>query len=395
MRGHESVKNAMHEKQITFGPYGHMLTHSAVWSRDGQRIVYDVRSVHDGSVFDGQRIESVDVRSGQIKALYESSNGACCGVATYSPADESIVFIHGPEHPTPQWQYGFARRRGVIVRESVPGIAINLDARDLAAPFTPGALRGGTHLHLFSPDGRLVSFTYHDLLEATEQRNIGVSVLGEFVKPPPSHPRNHEGCAFSVVLTQTVAQPEPGSDQICWASEEAWLGRDGRRIAFQGRVKRLDGSMASEMFVLELPEDLKRGKPMQRRITFTQNGLAGPRHWLRSAPDGSRIGFLMRDDNGIVQFWTVTPSGGTPRQISHHGSDVESAFTWSPDGRHVAMIVDGCVGALEAESGRWEALTSPHAAAPRPEACVFSPDGGRIAYMRTVGGLNQIFVLSL
>ncbi|HMO86756.1 MAG TPA: hypothetical protein PKC18_17745, partial [Lacipirellulaceae bacterium] len=37
--------------------------------------------------------------------------------------------------------------------------------------------------------------------------------------------------------------------------------------------------------------------------------------------------------------------------------------------------------------------------APRPEACVFSPDGRRIAYARTVempmGKFNQIFVLDV
>ena len=38
----------------------------------------------------------------------------------------------------------------------------NLDARDLLPPFTPGALRGGTHVHQFSPDGHVVSSTYED-----------------------------------------------------------------------------------------------------------------------------------------------------------------------------------------------------------------------------------------
>jgi hypothetical protein len=37
--------------------------------------------------------------------------------------------------------------------------ARNLDARDLLPPFTPGALRGGTHVHQFSPDGMIVSST--------------------------------------------------------------------------------------------------------------------------------------------------------------------------------------------------------------------------------------------
>jgi len=32
---------------------------------------------------------------------------------------------------------------------------------------------------------------------------------------------------------------------------------------------------------------------------------------------------------------------------------------------------------------------------PRPEACVFSPDGLRVAYVRTVEGYNQVFVASV
>src|SRR4051794_13597097 len=73
------------EKQITFAKHGHILTNTAIWSPDGRRIVYDVRSDAEGSKFDGTRIESVDVETGQSRVLYESRNGACCGVATYHP----------------------------------------------------------------------------------------------------------------------------------------------------------------------------------------------------------------------------------------------------------------------------------------------------------------------
>ncbi|PBD34340.1 hypothetical protein CK247_30830, partial [Klebsiella pneumoniae] len=29
-------------------------------------------------------------------------------------------------------------------------------------PYTPGALRGGSHVHVYSPNGQFVSFTYND-----------------------------------------------------------------------------------------------------------------------------------------------------------------------------------------------------------------------------------------
>src|SRR5258706_3013339 len=103
-------------------------------------------------MFDGTRIEQVNVHTREVRVLYDSTAGAKCGVATCNPVDDRVVFIHGPENPTPEWSYAANRRRGVIVSAFNPGTAINLDARDLTPPFTPGALRGGTHLHVFSPD---------------------------------------------------------------------------------------------------------------------------------------------------------------------------------------------------------------------------------------------------
>jgi hypothetical protein len=62
---------------------------------------------------------------------------------------------------------------------------------DITAPFTPGALRGGSHVHVFSPNGENVSFTYndhvmHELDPAQDLRNVGVAVpFG------PVHPHSH------------------------------------------------------------------------------------------------------------------------------------------------------------------------------------------------------------
>ena len=71
----------------------------------------------------------------------------------------------------PGWQ-------GVVVRAARPGVIERLDARDLVPPFTPGALRGGSHVHLFSPDGRLVSFTYEDAVLDAPPRIEGDKLYG-------------------------------------------------------------------------------------------------------------------------------------------------------------------------------------------------------------------------
>ena len=60
------------ERQITSSPYGHILTNAAVWSPDGKWIVYDVRSDPSGSLFDGTRIERVNVETGEVQVLYEA-----------------------------------------------------------------------------------------------------------------------------------------------------------------------------------------------------------------------------------------------------------------------------------------------------------------------------------
>jgi Protein of unknown function (DUF3748)/WD40-like Beta Propeller Repeat len=427
------------EKQITSKHTGHVLTNAGVWSPDGQWIVYDTRSDLAGGTFDGSFIEMVNVLTGEVRTLYQSRNEAHCGVASFNPRENKVVFILGPEHPTPDWPYCAWHRQGVIVDVNRPGEVTNLDACDLVPPFTPGALRGGTHLHVWDGAGQWVSFTYEDHVlsgiknksgeRVTSQRNVGVSVPNHPVQVSRDHPRNHDGQYFSALITRTTTNPPPGSDQISRASEEAWVGTNGylkaggarqqRALAFQGEVISARGEAIKEVFVVDLPDDISvvgdlplqgtetsqpsapRGA-FQRRLTFTGErrfpGLQGPRHWLRSSPDGDRIGFLMKDDEGVAQLWTISPNGGPPVQVSHNPFPVASAFSWAPDGRHVAHVMDNSVCVTDASGGGTVRLTvrSQDATAPRPECCVFSPDGARIAYVRPVedGGrwFNQVWV---
>ena len=429
------------ERQITHAPHGHVLTNVNVWSPDCRWIVYDVRSVD--STFDGRRIEQVEVATGKVQTLYEAKNGAACGVVTYHPREPKVVFIHGPENPSGEWSYGMTRRRGAVVDVRRPGEVRPLDAMNYAPPFTPGALRGGSHVHVFSPDGAWVSNTYEDdvlarLGAATgegsdhdfNQRNIAVSVPApgaHGVRVARSHPRNHDGDYFSVIVTRTVNRPKPGSDEISRAFEEGWVGgasADGRRqLAFLGNVTARDGREHAEVFLAELPADLTRvgesplegtatRRPatpagvVQRRLTFTADrkfpGVATvPRHWLRASPDGAQIAFLRKDDAGVVQLWTVSPSGGEPRQVTRNETGVSSAFTWSPDGRRIAHGMDGSVCVTELADGRTTRLTPRRdgAEAPLPLACGFSPDGNSVAFMRNVAAdgatFSQIFVVTL
>ena len=415
------------ERQITHARHNHLLTNLGAWSPDGDWLFYDIRDTG----FDGPRIEAVNIRTGEIKVLYESKNGAFCGVVTCHPRAKKVVFIRGPENPTPDWQYDFSHREGVIVDWSKPGVAVNLDARDLTPPFTPGALRGGSHVHVWDAHGDWLSYTYNDALVEGDIRDIAVSVPQRRVSVSKDHPRNRDGEYFSVLVSRTTANPSPGSDEIKRACEEAWVGTDGyirpdgtrqkRALAFQGTVVMTTGGTNVEVFIADLPEDLTQsgGAPIagtatarpspprgvtQRRLTFTSErifpGLQGTRHWLRSSPDGSRIAFLMTDDAGVVQLWTISPNGGAPAQLTRNPWPIASSFTWSPDGRQIAHVMDNSVFLTDSATGESRRATerTSDESAPRSEACVFSPDGHQIGFTRRTkidgGEFSQICVVS-
>ena len=409
------------ETILTSGPGGRILTNANVWSADGQWIVFDTRSDPAGSVFDGTRIQAVHVETHEIRTLFESRHGACCGVVTCHPTEMKVVCILGPEFPTAEWSYGPSRRQGIVI--NFDGRVQNLDARDLDPPFTPGALSGGSHLHMWHNKGDWISFTYEDeVLGRTgvppvsvcnspcsvdggtvgtpalarnrpdagiRLRNIGIAYPDRPVTVPKTHPRNHDGDYFCKLITRSAANPLVESDEISRACEEAWVGAT-RRLAFQGTVHTAAGPVV-EVFLVEL---LRSGFA-QHRLTRTTHrqfpGVQGPRHWLRSSSDGSKIGFFMKDELGVAQFWTLSPRGGEPQQVTDGPLPMASAFTWHPDGRSVACIVDGSVSLIDTVSGTVTRLSAKGEL--RPEACVFSPDGARIAFVRTVDGVNQVTIV--
>lgn len=416
----------MREKQITFSPRHHQLTNSNVWTADSQWLAFDVRP--SGASFTSDTIERVNVQTGAVEVLYHATDGAHVGVVTVSPdLPPRYLCIHGPEQPDESWHYDFHHRRGVIVQN---GRAQNLDACDITPPFTPGALRGGSHVHLYSPDGTRVSFTYNDHVMherdlKEDLRNVGIAVPLRAVAPIKQHPREYSGSHFCVLVSRTTATPRPGSDEINRAYEEGWIGARGYQkpdgswqrwaIAFIGDTLSAAGDKQPEVFIVDLPEALEAyalpgDEPLegtesslpappagvrQRRLTFTTRGLAQPpRHWLRSAPDGSAIAFLMADEQDVVQLWTVSPNGGAPRQVTRLAHSVQSAFSWHPQGAAVAFISDNQVMRCDISSGVCQPLIERSDQPLSGDAVVWSPDGQLIAFMREVDGWQQLFTVS-
>ncbi|ADO46290.1 DUF3748 domain-containing protein [[Enterobacter] lignolyticus] len=401
-------------QQVTFAPRHHQLTNINTWTPDGQWLVYDVRP--SGASFTGETIERVNVTTGEVEVIYRAINGAHVGVVTVHPAEEQYVFIRGPENPDADWQYDFHHRQGVIAHN---GQTSNLDAMDITAPYTPGALRGGSHVHVFSPDGRRVSFTYNDHVlherdPALDLRNVGVAVPYGPVSPAGAHPRNYGGSRWCVLVSRTTPTPAPGSDDINRAYEEGWVGND--RLAFIGDTLSARGEKVPELFIVDLPKDEPgwkcagatplQGTPqtmpappagvMQRRLTFThQNRYPGlvsqPRHWVRSNPQGDTLAFLMRDDNGVAQLWCISPQGENLRQVTT-ASGVQSAFNWHPSGKWLGFVLENRLALCDVETGEITFLTTDRENPPSADAVVFSPDGALIAWMEDVDGYRQLWV---
>ncbi|HHU4068668.1 TPA: DUF3748 domain-containing protein [Klebsiella quasipneumoniae] len=402
-------------KQVTFAPRHHQLTNVNTWTPDSQWLVFDVRP--SGASFTGETIERVNVTSGAVETIYRATQGAHVGVVTVHPTQERYVFIHGPERPDAQWQYDFHHRRGVVAFQDT---VENLDAMDITAPYTPGALRGGSHVHVYSPNGQLVSFTYNDHVlherdPALDLRNVGVAAPYGPVTPPGHHPREYGGSHWCVLVSRTTSTPAPGSDEINRAYEEGWVGNHA--LAFIGDTLAENGDKVPELFIVDLPQDEASWKqpseePLagtattmpappagvsQRRLTFTHHhrypGLVNiPRHWVRANPQATSIAFLMRDDAGVVQLWLISPQGGEPRQLTHHTSGIQSAFNWHPSGEWLGFVLEGRIACCHAGTGDITFLTEAHAHAPSADAIVFSPDGKQIAWMEEVDGYRQLWV---
>lgn len=414
-------------KQLTFAPRHHQLTNINVWTPDSRWLAFDVRP--SGASFTGKTIERVNIDSGEIEGIYQAPAGAHVGVVTVNPQAEKYVFIHGPENPDENWQYDFCHRRGVVVEN---GAADNLDAMDITAPFTPGALRGGSHVHVWSPDGTRLSFTYNDHVmheydAAQDLRNVGVALPYGPVNPLKQHPREYGGSHYCALVSRTTASPRPGSDDINRAYEEGWVGDngyvkpDGSRqrwaLAFIGDTLSEKGEKVPELFIVDLPDNeagwrTAGAEPLegtettlpappagvqQRRLTFTHQhrfpGLVNqPRHWVRSNPEGSKLAFLMRDEKGVVQAWLISPNGGEPRQLTQLETDIQSAFNWHPSGKALGFVQENRVVLCDAKTGEIKPLTQQGADVPSGDAIVFSPDGKHIAWMQDVNGFRQLFL---
>ena len=106
--------------------------------------------------------------------------------------------------------------------------------------------------------------------------------------------------------------------------------------------------------------------------------------------------------NGIKQIFTISPEGGTPKQITEHTSNVQGFVRWHPDGKHLFYVQDGKIVQCEIGAGsfteRMKYLTAPNKN--EPTNIVVSHDGKTLAFNRKEKDakgqdIKQIFLIEL
>ena len=440
-----TTETYLKEYQITKdGSKNHDLDNNDNFSPDGKWLVYDTRT-GVGGIGGSPSVERVNIETGKSEVLFGVKDnhdyGPGAGAASYHPTEKKVIFIHGLPECTEQNPYQQWRRTGVIVNDNQPNVPICMDARDVTFPFTPGALRGGTHRHEWSRDGKWVGYTYNDaIMKKLEDstgikwnlRTIAVSNQRHSVEvDKDAAGENVAGTWFSAVVVRVVPNPKPGSDEISNAASDSWIGTIGYpkpdgsmqiARAFIGKVSDKEGKAVDELFVVDIPDSInipgeygplegtKTSFPMppkgtvQRRMTFTANSkFPGCGGVVRCSSDGKQISYLAKDKKGIQQIFLISPAGGEPIQVTKHPSDVQSGVRWSPDNKSIIYIWDNSIVVCEISDrpfeNRVKRLTE--RTIQPPSNLVWSKDGKTMAFNRALpegDKLNQkqqIFVIKL
>jgi len=437
-----SIEKQMKEIQITSDySKNHDLDNNDNFSPDGKWLVFDTRT-GIGGIGGSPSVERVNIETSENQVLFgipdNKDYGPGAGAASYHPVENKIIFIHGlpvctEANPYQQW-----RRSGVIVKDDKPNVAINMDSRDVTFPYTPGALRGGTHRHEFSRDGKWVGYTYNDAIMKHLEDSTGIKWnLRTVAVSNQQHPvavdvndENIHGTWYSAVVVKVVPDPKPGSDEISNAASDSWIGASGyskpdgtKQVAraFIGSVRDKNGKPVDELFVVDIPDSInvpgefgplegtRTSFPMppkgtvQRRLTHTADSqYPGCGGVVRSSSDGSKISFQAKDQNGIQQIFLISPSGGEATPLTEHTSGIQSGVRWSPDNNSVIYVWDNSIIQCEISDlpfeKRYKRLTARTTGA--PSNLVWSNDGKVIAFNRSVSGgstepKNQIFIIRL
>jgi len=355
------------QKQLTQGQHGHTLHHNAVLSKDGQWMVFDYRNDETHIAKTGT-IAVLNLLDGKEYPIYQTLNqseyGPGVGAASFNPHTNQVVFIHGLCDADKETPYDITRRTAVMVDMDKNNEASYLDSRDIVAPYVPGSLRGGTHSHMWSPDGHMLSFTYNDALIDPQLRTVGVMLPADTAEKVGDEAGNVQGFFYAAIVSHVVNKPRWGSDDINRAFDECWVinpagSKNAFSIAFQGNTINENGHLITEVFIVDIDcENILNDRQavgelgerpkvpqgtLQKRLTYTEHGLSDLRHWLRASPDGQYIYALAKDRHQQNQLVRISVSRGEMKYISAFPFSISSPINLDSKGEYVCFIANNQV----------------------------------------------------
>lgn len=356
-------------KNITESDLGHIIHHNSVFSKDNKWIVYDGR-LDDSKIGETSTIGVVNIETSEERVIYQTENqtqfGPGVGAASFSPITNDVIFIHGLCSADQEKPYSLSRRVGVGIDIDFPKKSFHYDARDIVAPFEPGSLRGGTHSHCWSGDGRLISFTYNDEFVDSDLRVVGVMIPTNDDIVVDCVDGNNNGKMYSAIVTDVVRNPKIATDEINKAFDECWVGLNGYRdstglqhpyaIAYQGSTLNSKGEVIIEIFIVNIDEakiledrsavgvegerpHVPRGLH-SFRLSRTLKGLSDLRHWLRSSSDGQFIYALAKDDKDRNQIISCRTSTGEYQYLTDFDFSISSPINIDYKGEQIAFFAD-------------------------------------------------------
>jgi len=171
-------------------------------------------------------------------------------------------------------------------------------------------------------------------------------------------------------ITETVSDSIPYVESLSWA-------RNGARIAVSGWSIQGDGTWGRDLFGID---------PAGSGLAYITSiaGFNGGYAW---SPSGNAIAFA-RQNGGVQELYLANADGSNARRLT---SEVgfRGAISWSPDGTRIAFdcLTSVCAvntdgtGVVQLGVGPGDATTA-----------VFSPTGGRLAYVAGTSGRGDLVV---
>ena len=163
------------------------------------------------------------------------------------------------------------------------------------------------------------------------------------------------------------------------------LSPDGRQVAFSWRG---EGGGNLDLYVKYVD-----AAPVLR-LTSDSTPNANPA-W---SPNGTEIAFVNRSDECRIKV--ISAIGGSPRTIGSCGASIYGDLNWSPDGAWLAFndrsdpSESFAIHLMSPVTGEKHRLTDPPTGIWGDHDPVFSPDGDRIAFVRSASeGMQDVFLV--